>query len=162
MASDFMTASECERFLQYLPVLTDEDCWEWKGARVRQGYGRFWLKGKSIRAHRVAYRWHFGDIPKGLVVCHHCDNPACCNPRHLFPGTMKDDLDDMRSKGRQVQVRGEEHGSSVLTAGQVKAIRAFLAAGVSGRSLAFQYGVSFQLISDIKRRKKWAWLPEEP
>jgi hypothetical protein len=71
------------------------------GAKLRHGYGSFGVsKKKSTQAHRFSWYLTNGEIPDGIYVCHKCDNPPCCNPKHLFLGTAKDNADDMRAKGR--------------------------------------------------------------
>lgn len=76
-------------------------CWTWQGARGRGGYGRFSLALGTLSAHRLAYTLLVGSIPKGMCVCHRCDNPPCVNPDHLFVGTYRDNIRDMMQKGRR-------------------------------------------------------------
>lgn len=76
------------------------ECIEWWGTRDSNGYGVVKRKGRMVKAHRMVWEECFGPIPKGLFICHHCDNPPCVNPLHLFPGTAADNNRDMMEKGR--------------------------------------------------------------
>lgn len=89
-----------ERF--WPKVKKTKKCWIWTGALRRPGsHGLFAVSGsKSIGAHVAAWIITYGPIPEGMKVCHHCDNPPCVRPSHLFLGTQKDNLQDMSRKGR--------------------------------------------------------------
>lgn len=76
------------------------ECLEWTGRISKDGYGCFVSKKKYYTAHRVAYQICIGDIPRGLFICHKCDNRKCVNPLHLFIGTHQDNMNDMVRKGR--------------------------------------------------------------
>jgi hypothetical protein len=79
-----------------------ESCWPWLGARTEKGYGSYKdRRGRFLRSHRIVYELYYGEkIPDGLNVCHRCDNPICCNSKHLFLGTQKENIRDASSKGR--------------------------------------------------------------
>lgn len=82
----------------------DKDyCWEWRASLDRHGYGQFKpvVGANPLRAHRVAWEiWNGRDVPGGLLILHSCDNPKCCNPNHLSPGTHKQNSEDMVKRGR--------------------------------------------------------------
>jgi hypothetical protein len=78
----------------------DSGCLEWDGLKYPTGYGCVKWKSKNTYSHRVAWELSNGEIPDGFHVCHHCDNPCCINPDHLFLGTVADNMHDRDAKGR--------------------------------------------------------------
>jgi len=127
------------------------ECWPWTGSRLPKGYGRARVElgpeGREtvIYSHRLAYLFCCGDIPEGLYVLHSCDNPPCCNARHLFLGTATDNAQDRESKGRGggAHLRGEGNRRAKLTWESVREMREAYAAGdVTQAALATRYGVS--------------------
>lgn len=77
------------------------DCNEWPGAKTKAGYGSLTVRGVRLYAHRLAFEEHHGPIPEGKHVLHHCDNPACINPEHLFLGGQTENMHDAIEKGRR-------------------------------------------------------------
>ncbi len=73
-------------------------CWIWTSGWDKAGYGH---STGNVRAHRLSWEIHVGDVPSGMLVCHKCDTPCCVNPNHLFLGTPQDNMSDKVSKGRQ-------------------------------------------------------------
>ena len=135
-------------------------CWEWTASCSSKGYGQIGLNSKMLRTNRVAYEITFEEIPEGLWVLHHCDNPPCCNPAHLFLGTNYDNQSDKMRKGRQGAARGEANGTHKLSDAQVAEIRRRYQRNVRGGensvALAKEFGVSSMQISHIVRYKSRA------
>lgn len=79
-------------------------CWEWQASRINdrgiKTYGRISINGKIVSAHRFVYQQFYGLIPKGMFICHTCDNPRCVNPKHLFLGSPMDNVQDKIKKKR--------------------------------------------------------------
>lgn len=102
-------------------------CIVWPGASGSHGYGQFTIDGVNGTSHTTAFRFFKGNIPKGLVVMHSCDNRLCINPEHLSLGTQKENLQDMWRKGRQrpaaSTVRGDAHPNSKYTETEKAVIR---------------------------------------
>ncbi len=135
-------------------------CWEWKLCKDKDGYGGFSDKRNyksKQKAHRVAYKYTHGSIPKGLHICHTCDNPPCCNPRHLFLGTNKENNQDAVRKRRHAF--GERNGGAKLKEYEVKEIIELLKAkDVDEHKLAKQYGCSRGAINKISTGRTWRYL----
>jgi hypothetical protein len=114
-------AARCADF--WARVLSDEDeetgddCWYWKLACDRDGYGKFLHAGNKILAHRVAWMLHHKrDIPPGMVVMHECDTPRCCKPAHLKLGTQQENIADRVAKGRSAFGRTARFTTKYCTA----------------------------------------------
>jgi len=131
-----------------------EDCWNWTGAKNRQGYGQICHLGRGVLAHRAAYENAFGVSPGTLVVMHKCDNPSCCNPRHLLLGTVRDNNNDRHRKNRSRggSSLGECNPVAKITAEQARAI--FLDPRPHNH-VAAEYGIAFQTVHNIRARKSW-------
>lgn len=136
-------------------------CWLWTASRDPLGYGFFRMTpGETMwRAHRAAWTLLVGPIPAGLVVCHHCDNPPCVNPAHLFLGTDADNCADRVAKGRssrRVSHRGETSPLAKLTEQDVREIRErYARGGIYQRELGVEYGVSQTEVGRIVRGVRW-------
>lgn len=145
-------------FMKKVQAGPPDQCWEWTGYRDHRGYGQFGNRssGRPFRAPRIAYQMHFGEIPKGLFVCHKCDNPPCVNPAHLFLGDAKTNNGDRRKRLRGP--RGEQHIFSKLTEKEVKFIKKhhkFRDKKYSQKALAEKFGVLRNTIADIIKNKTW-------
>lgn len=151
---------DIDRFMSKVMVRSLDECWEWKTCKNNGGYGQFYYRvSKKSRvdlgAHRFSYLLFKGRIPKGLCVCHSCDNRSCVNPKHLWLGTRSDNMTDMVKKGRKPLIDGERNKMSKLTEEQILYIRSSLK---KPRALARELGVAFQTISKIRRNIRWRHL----
>lgn len=155
-----MAKTLSERF--WAKVRKTENCWLWIGGKGGQGgYGLIRVGSiidgtrRHVYAHRLSYEMHHDVyIPKGMFVLHRCDSPSCVRPEHLFLGSHKENMIDMRNKGRSGL--GEKNSMAKLTLQQVLAIKTRLSFGCTQRKLAKEYGVTFQAINLIAVGKNWA------
>ncbi len=157
------------RFWSKVKVKTKKVCWPMRRCPDKDGYGRIKIKGEFVRAHRVSYLLFHNKQPGELLVLHECDNPSCCNPKHLFLGTNDDNMRDMVAKKRspfgnrnvarkRPGIRqGIKNGAAKLNDRKVRQIRRKHSVGnVSFASLGREYGVVYGIISAIVKRKLWA------
>jgi hypothetical protein len=145
-----------ETFWSKVAVGEPQQCWMWKGSVAGDNYGVYWFRKKHVGAHRVAWIHTFGEIPKHLQICHACDVPLCCNPRHMWLGTVAENARDRDAKGRSNNVTGERNPCAKVNADQVRAMRLRYASGnVTCRQLGKEYGLKPGSVHDIVARKNW-------
>lgn len=146
-----------DRFYELLTTCKVVDtCFLWPKTDY-YGYGYFYAEGRQQRAHVVSLSLHTQEAAQRRFACHHCDNPSCVNPGHLFWGTQADNMADMRRKGRSrgLPRGGHNPGAARLTVEQVQSIREAYGLGARQALLAQQYGVTQGTISNIVLRKTW-------
>lgn len=133
----------------------ETECWPWSGSYGGNGYGRFHVdhgRGPAMNASRAAFLYAYGYLPP--VVRHTCDNPPCCNPQHLLPGTQKENMEDCAQRGRST--RGARNPAAKLNPDAVRDIRRRRAAGEKCDSIAATYGVSPTQVTSIMKGTTWS------
>lgn len=122
------------------------ECWLWLGGRNEKQYGILSVfidkKHHNKKAHRIVWELTYGNIPDGMLVCHKCDNPPCCNPTHLFLGTHKDNVRDMMSKNRGGIHKGSSHNRKLTYAEACHIREVYREGNTTYKQLASLYGVS--------------------
>ena len=143
-------------------VIRQEGCWSWKGPIAKGGYPVMSCRREigSDRGHKASWIIHKGSIPKGMHICHSCDNPICTNPDHLWIGTYKQNNDDKIAKGRGKCgplpiMKGSANPSAKLNEDKVKEIKLLIIKGSSSYSIAKDYNVSKKTIAQIKNGNNW-------
>lgn len=154
-------SKDFEQTLSRRASISPSRCWEWTGSRRTDGYAQLEIGGHMYRVHRIMWEMRHGPIPEGMLVCHHCDNPPCINPDHLFLGTYADNLHDCIRKGRFYTGthHGMRNGRAKVTDDQVSRMRLEYVAGNGCHrttQLAKQYGLSWGSVNRIVNRKGWA------
>lgn len=176
MVEDTYEADARARFSSNVDKRGRDECWPWTGSVLQgKGYGRFFYRGRTVGAHRYAYALAVGAFPASeTFICHHCDNPPCCNPTHLFAGAPADNSADMARKGRARNagieslrpggelhpnwrpLRSEDTHTAKLTPDDVRQIRRLRAEeGLSYQQLGDRFGVTKRNAWCIVNRKTW-------
>jgi hypothetical protein len=129
------------------------DCWVWQRSKLKKGYGKITIGSKKFGnrknalAHRISYEIFVGPIPKGLQVCHDCDNPSCINPDHLFLGTNQDNVDDKQKKGRiGVFAVINEHKAALIK-------RDLLV--MKQKDVSLKHNIAIHIVKDISSGRSW-------
>jgi len=139
----------------------ENGCRIWTGAVDQDGYGHVAFGICTYRANRVAMILHYGSIPAGQHACHSCDNPACCEPSHLWSGSNRENSLDAQAKGRlrSRPVSGASNPNAKLSEDQARRIIALIEDGGTNTAIARRFGVTHSNVSAIRRGKSWAQIP---
>jgi hypothetical protein len=136
---------------------TVDGCWLWQGAKIPDGYGQLQgPQGKVVLVHRLSWQLFRGPIPEKAQVLHKCDVPSCLNPEHLFLGSQRDNILDMKAKGRLVTFSGERHGMAKLKWVHIRKIRSQYSLGKTRAQLAQEYAISWSQLNRIVKGTSWA------
>ena len=159
MSETMHSDSVRNRFWKYVWRRQDHQCWPWMASTMKRGgYGQLRDGAKTLKSHRLSWELHFGAIPENLLIRHLCNNPLCCNPSHLLPGTDKENHSDMQLAGRMFvpeSPRGSQHHDARLTEEKVRFV---LSSDLTGAELSRLFGVSRSTISQIRTGKTWKHL----
>lgn len=142
------------RFERHVQRQAENGCWLWLGAANQAGYGQFRIgrKGPVLLVHRWAFEHFSGtQIPAGKLVLHHCDNPRCVNPAHLYVGTHKDNARDAIVRGRRAKTLAFTPRHAKLTDDDVRAIRIDER---TGAQIAAAFKISETHVSQIRNRTR--------
>ena len=153
-----------EKDKRVLPIVVDEKtgCWIFQGVKNPKGYGVAKVHGEKWLAHRLAYMHYKGSIPKGMLVCHSCDNPPCVNPNHLFLGDNRHNMVDMALKGRGGKLKGQTHVQSKYI-DPLEFQKALDELGQDYDALAERFGCSYGYVIRYLRGETWQkFVPNKP
>jgi hypothetical protein len=153
-------STKCKILNRYKVI---DECWQWQGKINESGYGALNIREEGIKTdvlvHREIFKIFKGEIPEGMLVCHTCDNPSCCNPEHLWLGTPKDNTQDMlkKNRGRHRLLTSEKraHAAGKITEDQVREIRELYKNGSSQKELQEKFKLSQSQISGIITYRFW-------
>lgn len=142
----------------------DDECWPWIGYKNNDGYGRVQINDWQYYAHRVIYNLVYPGIidirapkltdEKGFLL-HTCDNPSCCNPKHLWVGTHRDNMEDKVKKNRQKRFPTDSGPRCKLTMTQAREARQLRKEGISTRELALRFGLSLPSMKTLLAGKSY-------
>lgn len=152
-----LSSKDVARFHRQVVQLDNDDCWPWLGHVNLRGYGNFAFRIQSrvhtVAAHRIAALIAFGSIDRGVNVLHHCDNPRCCNPSHLFLGSQEENMRDCAAKRRTTF--GRRANRAKLTDDLVRRLPRVIQSGSSYRKIPTEVGCAWQTVQKAARGLTW-------
>lgn len=167
MRIEDLTEKDLERFWSKVDKKGDDECWGWLGTIDREGYGNLAInlpdgRNTTRKAHRIMWSIYNEEIPKSMVVMHICDNPPCCNPKHLKLGTQPENVQDCVDKNRRAPQNCDNNSSRTLNSIQVLEIKRLYETGeYSALNLSKKFGVSPSTINYIIKGKSWKEITKE-
>jgi hypothetical protein len=136
-------------------------CWPWQGARWKTGYGRISVNRKDFTTSRLIWEvWNQRIMPADLDAAHHCNNPPCNNPHHIYAGTPSQNAQDAVRSGRWYH--GPTPGNPKLTKGDIPDIFRFVAAGMRVTDIAAMKHVTGECIYAVLRGQTWKHVSRDP
>ena len=140
-----------QRFYRQIEIDATTDCWNWIGPVYNSGYGKFSFATTDISAHRFSYELHVGDLERGKVVRHTCDNKLCVNPEHLVMGTHRENTQDMFERRRAPNAQ--------LDPDKVRIIRSMRRESQDTlQAIADKFGVTLRTIEAVMSGQNWGWV----
>lgn len=184
-----LSPQDIQRFHSKVQAQASGDCWPYQGAKFFRGYGAFKVKGRMLKAHRVAYFLHYGVDPSNLLTLHTCDNPPCCNPAHLYLGTTQDNSRDAVLRNRmpkgdnnfarkypervprgdnhpsrlhpELRPRGEQHARAKLTDDLVREIWRLTSIGIGPAEISRRLCINKSTVENVKSGRGWGHIDSE-
>lgn len=151
----YTTEQQAIAFWSKVAITADDNqCWIWLGGKIKGGYGVWDWNGKTTTTHKIAWLYPNYTIPNGMQILHSCDNPSCCNPKHLRIGTHQDNMDDRSQRNRTA--KHEKNGNRKLSLPIANDIRNAYKNGEKNVSkLSREFGVSRRQIDRIIDGVHW-------